>query len=233
MTISIIIPTYNEASYIGALIRYLLVNGRDEIEIIVSDGGSTDDTLRIAKEAGAKAVVSPGKGRSAQMNFGANLSKGDVLYFVHADCFPPKDFAEDIYHAISENYDMGRYRTKFDSQMPILKLNEWFTGFDLFICMGGDQTLFVLRSLFIQCKGFNEDMMIMEEYDFCLRARKTGRYKIFNKATLISARKYETNTWLEVQLANSKIMRMYKRGASQKTMSDTYKQMLQYRNSAD
>ena len=71
--ISIIIPTYNEAETIASLIIYLQNHGQDILnEIIVSDAGSTDETLAIAEQCGATALVSPQKGRAAQMNFGAS-----------------------------------------------------------------------------------------------------------------------------------------------------------------
>ncbi len=233
MKVSIIIPTYNERNIIGELIQYLFENiDSSVIEIIVADGESIDDTMEVAKEAGAKVVVSPVKGRAAQMNYAAGIANGEVFYFIHADCFPPKGFIKDIYQAIETGYDLGRYRTKFDSGKAILKINAWFTRFDLFMCMGGDQTLFIKRSLFEECKGFKEDMRIMEEYEFCERARKTGKYKILNDEVLISARKYDTNSWLSVQQANYKIMNMYKKGASQQQILDTYKKLLNYRKNA-
>lgn len=230
MNISIIIPTYNEAENIGKLVRFLLANSDNSLlEIIVSDAGSEDDTLQIARQAGARSELSPGKGRSAQMNYGASLSKGDVLYFIHADCFPPAGFIKDIFRAVTGGYDMGRYRTSFHSDKTILQINAWFTRFDLFVCMGGDQTLFVTRSLFEQCQGYNEKLMIMEEYDFCERARKLARYKIMNGEALISARKYEDNSWLRVQLANARIVKMYRNGASQEEILQTYQNKLHYR----
>jgi rSAM/selenodomain-associated transferase 2 len=233
MNLSIIIPTYNEEDNIKKTVTFLRRYAVDSwIEIIVSDAGSTDKTIQQAKVAGAHAVVSPGKGRSAQMNYGASLAKGDVLYFVHADCLPPSTFVADLENAISQGYDMGRYQTEFDSNKLILKLNAWFTRFDLFVCMGGDQTLFMKRSLFEECKGFKGDMKIMEEYEFCERARKIGRYKILKGRVLISARKYKTNSWWRVQLANSKVVRMYKNGASQQDMVQAYKQMLNYRKNS-
>jgi rSAM/selenodomain-associated transferase 2 len=232
-TISIIIPTYNEAGGIVRLINYLNQNSTSAVvDLIVSDGGSEDGTLEMAKQAGANAVLSPGKGRSAQMNYGASLAKGDVLYFVHADSFPPPGFVKDIQQAIHQGFDLGRYRTRFDSPKLILKLNEWFTRFDFFICMGGDQTLFIRRQLFETFNGFREDMRIMEEYEFCARVRKTARYRIIPGSALISARKYDSNSWLRVQRANATVVSMYKRGATQQQMVDTYKQMLSYRKNA-
>lgn len=233
MKLSIIIPTYNEAATIGKLVTYLLKNSLEKnTELIISDAGSEDNTISRSQEAGAKAILSPGKGRASQMNYGASLAKGDVLYFLHADCFPPKTFVSDIERATQDGFDLGRYRTKFDSDKLILKLNAWFTRFDFFVCMGGDQTLFIKKALFDRCGGFRDDMKIMEEYEFCSRARKSGRYKIMKGAALVSARKYETNSWLKVQLANAKIIRMYKNGASQQKMLDTYKRLLRYRKNA-
>ncbi len=232
-TISIIIPTYYEVEGIGKLVRYLKdASNEAVIDLIVSDGRSEDATIREAKAAGAHVVVSPRKGRATQMNYGASMAKGDVLYFIHADSFPPATFVADIQQAVKEGYDLGRYRTKFNSSKNILKLNAWFTRFDLFMCMGGDQTLFIRRQIFENYGGFNEDMEIMEEYEFCARARKTGRYKILPGTALISARKYDRNSWVKVQRANATVVKLYKRGATQQHMLDTYKRMLNYRKNS-
>lgn len=225
--ISIIIPTYNEAASIGKLICYLLKHGGKIVsEIIISDGSSTDETIAIAKQAGARVLISPQKGRAAQMNYGAANSSGDILYFVHADSFPPVSFASDIVKAVNDGYDFGRYRTKFDSNKFLLKINAWFTRFNWFICYGGDQTLFITRKLFAQSGGFKNELLIMEEYEFAERLMKQGRYKIFADATLVSARKYEGRGWLQVQLANRKAVKLFKKGASQQEIVSTYKKML-------
>ncbi len=229
MQISIIIPTYNEAAHIASLLQYLKKHsGAGVNEIIVTDAGSTDNTLVLAAGEGATAVCSPQRGRAAQMNYGATLAKGDILYFIHADTFPPQTFASDISKAVEEGYGLGRYKTKFLSSNPVLRINEWFTRFDLFICMGGDQTLFVTKKLFDEAGGFRPEMLIMEEYEFCKRAREKGRYKIMNGSALISARKYEKNTWLQVQLANYTIVNMYKKGATQQSMVQEYKRRLKW-----
>lgn len=232
-TISIIIPTYNEAAGIENLVKHLKnFSNEAVVDLIVSDGGSEDGTMEKAASAGTTALLSPRKGRAAQMNHGASLAKGDVLYFVHADSFPPQTFVADIQQAVKEGFDLGRYRTKFNSPKPLLKLNAWFTRFDLFMCMGGDQTLFIRRQHFEAFNGFKEDMRIMEEYEFCARVRKTGCYKILPGTALISARKYDTNGWLRVQRANAAVVRLYKRGATQQQMVDTYKRLLTYRKNA-
>ncbi len=229
MTISIIIPTYNEEQNIETLVHHLQKYTYGKVaEIIVSDGGSTDATVVLAKAAGAKAVISPAKGRARQMNFGASMASGDIFYFIHADTFPPQTFVSDILEAVEKGYELGRYTTKFISNKPILRINEWFTHFDFFICMGGDQTLFVKRNLFESLGGFNNEMKLMEEYEFCGRARKWGRYKIMKGAALVSARKYVKNSWLQVQKANYKIVQLHKKGATQQTIVETYKRMLNW-----
>lgn len=229
MRLSIVIPVYNEAENIGPLIRFLKQHGQGNIEIIVSDGGSSDSTVSVAEKASAIAVSSPQKGRAAQMNYGASLATGSVLYFVHADTFPDASFYNDIRTAIAQGYQLGRYRTKFLSTMPLLRLNEWATRFDFFICMGGDQTLFIQKEFFTAQGGFKTELMIMEEYEFCARARTAGgRYKIMNGAAKVSARKYEKNTWLQVQRANYTAVSLYKKGASQQQIAATYKKLLRW-----
>ena len=230
MLISIIIPVHNEAENIGPLISYLIKYRQNLVaDIIVVDAGSTDDTLLIAKKAGAQTLISPQKGRAAQMNQGASIAKGDILYFIHADSFPPESFAIDITVAVDAKFALGRYRSKYNSSKWYLKINAFFTRFDWFICMGGDQTLFITRKLFWETDGFKSGMHIMEEFEFVKRARINAQYKIFNKPAIISARKYDTNSWWRVQMANKQIVSMYKKGASQAEMVSAYRKMLNYR----
>ena len=228
--ISIIIPTFNEGANIRQLIKYLKEQQNNcSCEIIICDGGSTDKTIEIAMNSGAAAVISTSKGRSAQMNYGASIAKADILYFVHADSFPPASFFTDIENAVENGFEFGRYRTKFDSKKLILRLNAFFTRYDLFVCYGGDQTFFITKKIFNIIGGFKEDMQIMEDYEIITRAKAVAEYKIIKKDALVSARKYDTNSWLKVQRANYIIVQMYKKGASQNAMAEKYKQLLKYR----
>ncbi len=230
MKISAIIPVYNEAENIGTLIAFILQHGGGSLaEVLVVDAGSQDDTIAIARNAGATVIVSPQKGRAAQMNYGASIATGDVFYFIHADTLPPASFSADIRNTLSHGYDLGRYRTRFNSTRMILRLNAFFTRFDLFVCYGGDQTLFIKRTLFESIWGFDAAMHIMEDYDIVRRARQKGKYSIIPKTVLVSARKYDTNSWWRVQHANYTIVKMFKQGASQEAMIKRYKELLDYR----
>ena len=229
MRLTVIIPTFNEARYIARLTRHLFEHAVEKsLEILVVDGGSTDGTARMAQEAGARVLSAPKKSRAVQMNYGASLASGEVFYFVHADTLPPPGYFDDISRNVAEGYQLGRYRTRFDSNNWLLKLNAFFTRFDWFVCYGGDQTLFITRELFTSIGEFREDLEIMEEYELVARAREKTRYKIMPGEALVSARKYERNSWWQVQQANYRIVQMYKNGASQEALVQRYKELLRF-----
>ncbi|MCY7291801.1 MAG: glycosyltransferase, partial [Ferruginibacter sp.] len=115
-SISIVIPVRNEAAHLPVLLNYLkTVTGKNNIaEIIVSDGKSADDSVRIANLYGVKVVISDQAGRGQQMNAGAKNATGNILYFLHADSIPPMRFVDDILEKIHSGYDAGCYRLRFD-----------------------------------------------------------------------------------------------------------------------
>ncbi len=227
MKISVIIPTLNEESNIVKLVRYLRENGKGkEVEILVADGGSTDFTEKEAEVAGAVVVDCPERGRSKQMNYVAAMSTGDILYFVHAATLPPDSYVNDILAKVGAGIPLGCYRFKFDSQRFMLKINSYFTRFDGMMCRGGDQTLYVTREVFNELGGYDEDFRVMEEYDFLKRARKKYPFKILPKNVLVSARKYEGNSWLKVNLANLITFAMYRCGCSKDCLIKTYYRLL-------
>jgi rSAM/selenodomain-associated transferase 2 len=230
MTISIIIPTLNEAANIGNLIHYLKQNADASLkEIIVVDAQSGDNTEGVALAAGAQVLRSTKRSRAAQMNMGAKEATGDVLYFIHADCYPPKTYLADIQRFMSEGFPMGCYRYRFDSNKFMLKINAFFTRFEKLWCRGGDETFYIKRSIFDTLGGYNEHFVIMEEYDFIRRASEKHALKIMPSKVIVSARKYETNSWLKVQLANFTVFRMYAKGKAPEDMAQAYKRMLNYR----
>lgn len=232
MRISIIIPTLNEQNNIVSLIESLQFNGGGALaEIIVVDAGSSDQTETVAQNAGAIVVKSPLRGRAVQMNYGVKFATGDILYFIHADTRIPATFVLDIQQAIQEGYESGCYRFRFDSDRAILKLNSYLTHLNILTARGGDQTLFMTRGLFNELKGFDEYYVIMEEYDLLRRLwkKKRSAFKLIPKDVLVSARKYESNSWLRVQAANLVAMTLFRLGINPIRIARTYKKMLDYR----
>src|SRR5437870_13407833 len=81
--ITVIIPTLNESQYLPGTLRALRANACPH-EVVVADGGSDDDTVQIAKEAGAK-VICARPGRAEQMNIAGHEAKEEIFLFLHAD----------------------------------------------------------------------------------------------------------------------------------------------------
>ncbi len=207
--ISIIIPTFNEESNIVDCLIHLKSKSLFIKEIIVADGGSLDKTTELAQQHGAKVINCKICSRAAQMNMAAELSTGNILYFVHADTKPPLSFPDDIVHALKMGYKLGGYRQKFDKNTFTLKYNAFFSRFNFLFCRGGDQSIFIDKKLFQSLGGYNTDYVIMEEYDLLRRARKNHKFYLFPKATLVSSRKYNNNTIFRVNWANAKAMIMF------------------------
>lgn len=227
MEVSIIIPALNEAENIERVITQLKGCGAGYVkEIVVVDGGSTDETLALAEKAGAITMTSPKKGRACQMNYGAAHTTGELLYFVHADTLPPECYMERVQKAIKEGFPIGCFWFEFDSDRKIFKFQNYMTRFDKMYCRGGDQSLFVTRAVFDEMGGYKDDFIIMEEYDFIGRVRKKHPFKIIPKAVKVSARKYENNSYLRVMFANTVVFSMYRFGASQQAMAKMYRSLL-------
>ena len=225
--LSIIIPTFNEEDTIAEQVQYLTECSRSfPTEIIVVDGCSTDHTVEKVRALDVTCLESNGKGRAVQMNLGADHSSGSILYFVHADSRPPDTFQADIRHAVESGEQAGCYRFRFDTDHPLLKINAYCTRFDRLMCRGGDQTLFITRDLFYDLDGFRDDHKIMEDFEIISRLRKRGAFKILPKNTIVSARKYEENSYLKVNLVNFVVFMMFFFGASQETMIHAYKQLI-------
>ncbi|MEM9847215.1 MAG: TIGR04283 family arsenosugar biosynthesis glycosyltransferase [Bacteroidota bacterium] len=227
MAISIIIPTLNESANLSRLLPYLKKYApQEDVEIIVVDSVKSEDgTAQLAHQLGAKVVRCDACSRAVQMNLGVRHAAFEVLYFIHADVYPPATYWQDIQTAIQQGADYGYFSYQFDSPKKLLKLNAFFTRFDGVFAGGGDQTLFIKKSVFSNLGGFREEMCIMEDFELTKRAKKLGfQHQIVQADALVSARKYERNSYLRVTLVNllafvmfwlkrppSSIRRVYKR----------------------
>lgn len=227
INLSIIIPTLNEAENLEQLLPLLSEELQNGDQLIVSDAFSTDGSAHLAKQYGAE-VVQPGKGRAKQMNAGAELAHNEILYFVHADTRPPKNFRQDILNQYAQGKLLGCYRFQFDSDSRWLKINSYFTKFDKIMCRGGDQTLFVCKDFFKEMQGFDENHVIMEDYDFILRARKKTDFVIMDGDVVVSPRKYENNSYLRVNLSNFLIFKLYQLGMKPERLDSLYKKLIKH-----
>ena len=227
-TISIIIPAKNEAAQLPLLLNYLSgVPGKEHIaEIIVSDGNSGDDTVSIAYLYGAKVVVNEQTGRGRQMNAGAKIATGNILYFLHADSIPPTGFVEDILEKIIAGHVAGCYRLRFDDDHWFLKANAWFTRFNVNAVRFGDQSLFVRKSVFEAIDGFREDLIIMEDQEIIHRIRSKGKFAVVDGYVTTSARKYRVNGVYRMQRIFFYIYFAYVFGASQQKLVAIYKKLI-------
>ena len=227
MKVSIIIPTLNEEKNIEKLLLHL--NSIDQIsahEIIIADGNSDDQTVKIASSLGASICQTNIQNRGAQMNLGAAYATGDIYYFVHADTLPTKTCIQDVISKVVNGKKIGCFRFRFDSTHPLLKVNSFFTRFDKMWCRGGDQSLFVTPQFFKELNGYDESCLIMEDFEFIQRAKKKTQFTIIPKTVLVSARKYEKNSYLRVQIANLIAFRKFKKGESFADIQTTYQKML-------
>jgi rSAM/selenodomain-associated transferase 2 len=214
---SVIIPTYNEADQIAETIskthaangKPACPAGRHEAEIIVVDGGSTDDTIRIAEQCGATVVRSERKGRAAQLNKGASVAKHNMLYFLHADSIPPNNFTTQILRAYKDGAKSGCFRLAFDYNHWFLKANAWFTRFNVNAVRFGDQSLFVTKEVFQKSGGFREDLLMMEDQEIIHRIKKYGKFKVMNDYVTTSARKYLDNGIYRLQAIFFRIWFLY------------------------
>lgn len=225
--ISIIIPTYNEAGQIAITIdRLKEITANGDVEIIVSDGGSTDETMQLAKDSGATVLLCKIKGRAAQMNAGAAIATGDILYFLHADTVPPEGFLTDVSEAVAQGYPAGCFILAFDHPHWFLKANCWFTRFDANALRFGDQSLFVTKVAFEKAGGFCEWHIVLEDQELIKRLRKLVRFKVIKTAVTTSARKYLENGIYKTQVIFFFIYFLYFIGFSQQKLVSTYKKLI-------
>lgn len=208
--ISIIIPILNEAETIEKLLNYLIEHSSKQniAEIIVVDGGSTDASKDIIskfdlyREANPETssglmnqtkiiLVNSSKGRAKQMNTGSKVATGSILYFLHADSFPPKDFDQHIINEVENGHLAGCFRLQFDHSHWWLRLASWLTQFHWRACRGGDQSQFITKDLFDDIGGFDESYIIYEDNILINELYSREQFKVINKKLRTSARRYE------------------------------------------
>lgn len=209
-TISVIIPTINEANALHALLPML--QAAKPHEILIADGGSTDATPEVAVRHGARVIHSP-RGRARQMNHAAQTASGEFLLFLHADTTPPPDYPSVILRTSSPGIAAGAFRFALREKIPLGSVIEHLTRLrgSVLTMPYGDQGLFLRRSVFQALGGFAE-WPILEDVDMVKRLRRMGRVCITPEAAPTSARRWQQDGVIRTFLRHQLILAGYRLG---------------------
>ncbi len=214
MNVSIIIPTLNESAYLPRLLRALKEQHFPAQEVIVADAASTDNTVAIAQEWGARVVVGglPAVGRNA----GARHAGGEYLLFLDADVVPGPFFLErTLAEMEARRLDVATTLYQPLEEEPLYVLLTELANLYLMIMAplsphAPGFCIFIRRSLHEQIGGFNESLIMSEDHDYVRRAARWGRFGVLRQERLkVSMRRLEKEgliglglkyLWCEIQV---------------------------------
>jgi rSAM/selenodomain-associated transferase 2 len=219
MKISVVIPTLNEAAYIGPTVEALLAQ-EPPLEVIVADGGSDDGTRERAGERCR--VITSAPGRARQMNAGAGAATGDVLLFLHADTLVAPGTLGAIRSTLADpSAGAGTFRLRFDTDTPLLRFYSWFTHLETPLLCFGDRGLFVRRAVFQSIGGF-DDIPAFEDLDLARRLFRRGGFRFLHRHVTTAARRFERYGHLRQQARNALLWTAYMIGFSPRHLAQYY-----------
>ncbi|NES86439.1 MAG: glycosyltransferase family 2 protein [Moorea sp. SIO2B7] len=221
--ITIIIPVLNEAKIIQETL--LRLKNDADVEIIVVDGGSQDNTVSLAKALGVKVICASAVGRANQMNMGAAAATGDILLFLHGDTCLPKDYHTLVCEALSQPETVaGAFELNIDSKERSLRFVEkmvnWRSHF--FSLPYGDQAIFLKAYVFEEIGGF-PNLPIMEDFDLIQRLKKRGKITIVPTPVITSGRRWQKLGVFKTTLINQMIILGYYLGISPEKLVRFYR----------
>jgi rSAM/selenodomain-associated transferase 2 len=219
---SIIVPVFNEATLIRPFLQHLRQRAPGA-EIIVADGGSSDATSRLAAGL-CDQLVESDLSRAMQMNAGARVAHGDILWFVHVDAEAPRECLGEIERILGNPKVVGGY---FRIRLPralVYRLTDSFAHYAgiLLRMRCGDHGIFCRRTAFLDIGGFPE-VPLMEDVEFFRRLRCFGRVMFSKKRILVSGRRYEAMGRTRLTLAYGLIATLYIFGAPLSILASIYK----------
>lgn len=219
--LSVIIPVLNEEKTIAQTLEHLQ---KTAVEIIIVDGGSTDNTVEIVQNMGIKTILSPEPGRSNQMNTGAKYAIGKVLLFLHADTKLPHNYLQSIEETLEKpNTIAGAFLLKIESQNPLLRIVEKGVNARsrLLQMPYGDQGIFLKKETFETIGGF-PDIPLMEDFQLMLTLKKQGKIRLAKAPVITSARRWEKLGVIKTTLINQKVILGYFLGVSPEKLKQWY-----------
>lgn len=190
---SVIIPIYNEARIIENLVKQINILSNQGAEVIVVDGGSTDETVMLLKKHDLN-FISSQKGRALQMNCGVAQAKGNILIFLHADTILPHNSIEILTNMLKNTNKLwGRFDVKIESEIFMLKIVSRMINLRSRVSgiATGDQAIFIAKDLFWQLGGFPKQKL-MEDIELSkqLKIKKLKPLCLKHKV-LTSGRRWE------------------------------------------
>ena len=223
-SISVIIPTLNEAYSLGATLQGVARLGHGgRVEVIVVDGGSTDRTREIAREHGAHIILSA-RGRGAQMHAGATVARGDTLWFLHADTLPPPDAARLILDALRRDARIvgGNFAISFDGARPAARFLTWlYPQLRKLGLYYGDSAIFVRASVYRAVGGFRP-FPVFEDLDLVRRLKERGPLVHLGAQVVTSSRRFEGRSFAFTFARWSFLQMLYWLGVNPHTLGRLY-----------
>jgi rSAM/selenodomain-associated transferase 2 len=218
---SIIVPVRNEAPLIRPFLHHLRERAPG-VEIIVADGGSTDDTADLS--AGfCDQLIRSRPNRAIQMNAGGHAARGDILWFVHVDAEVPWGSLDEIERIMDDPDVVGGY---FRIRLPrntVYRLTDSFAHYAgiLLRIRCGDHGIFCRRATFLEIGGFPE-VPLMEDVEFFRLLQRHGRVTYSHKRILPNPRRYESIGRLRLTLAYGLIAMLYIFGVPLSKLASIY-----------
>lgn len=221
MKFSVVIISLNEESNIQNCISSINNTAKKDVQIILSDGGSSDKTIEIAL-TNKVTVVNSLPGRGVQFNAGAECANGDVILFLHSDTSLPADAFELLEkYFIDNNVKIGTFRLLFDKNNFMLSLYSKFATIDSIFTKFGDQCIVMRMNLFKELNGF-KNWPIFEDVDILRRARKENRIYSFPSYVITSSRKFDESGIIKQQFLSAKYILQYLLGKSPLELFKSY-----------